>query len=80
MSLGLIRFPIILRLSIQGIIESPQVQTSRLTVINHAMSDLIMEYLHRRWHEILLPLISNDTEFRRPSLSLLFLSRYIQNY
>lgn len=40
--LGLVRLPAILCLSIQGIIDSPQVQTSRLTVINHAVPDLIM--------------------------------------
>lgn len=43
-SLGLDRLLAIPCLSIQGIIDSPQVQTSRLTVINHAVSDLIIEY------------------------------------
>lgn len=41
----LVSLPAILCLSIQGIIDSPQVQTSRLTVINHAVSDLIMVYI-----------------------------------
>lgn len=41
-------------LSIEGIIEPPQVQTSRLTVINQAIANLIMACASERW-EILLP-------------------------